>query len=368
VLSLAGRRSIVSRARAAHTVAFFIVLAPACSSTRATVLRSGAEPLMRSAVACTRYASPSGRKPDRSVRYRSVQALVDSLRPGQTGCLKPGLYRENVVFRRGGSGDARRITLSGAPGGRAVLLGTVEVVRGANFVTISDLHLNGRVVPGIPSPQVNGNHVTLRNLDVTNEHTGICIVVGGAAGTFGTAWHTKIERSRIHDCGRLPPRHFDHGIYLAHSRYATITDTYIYDNADWGIHLFPDAQNSTIQHNVVDGNGSGLIVAGTGDLASSGNHIAYNVVSNSTDRSALGRRGNNYGYNLTSFWGPVVGARNVVTHNCVWGGASGNVNAVNGGFSASDNVEADPMYVSRVAKDFRLRPGSPCAGDGPRST
>ncbi|MDX6491613.1 MAG: hypothetical protein QOD43_1858, partial [Gaiellaceae bacterium] len=189
MLSLAGRRSIVSRARAAHTVAFFIVLAPACSSTRATVLRSGAEPLIRSAVVCTRSVSPSGIKP-----YRSVQALVDSLRPGQTGCLKPGLYRQNVVFRRGGSGDARRITLSGALGGRAVLLGTVEVVRGANFVTISNLSLNGRVVPGIPSPQVNGNDVTLRNLDITNEHTGICIVVGGAAGTFGTAWHTKIER------------------------------------------------------------------------------------------------------------------------------------------------------------------------------
>jgi hypothetical protein len=367
VLSLAGRRSIVSRARAAHAVAFFIVLAPACSSTRATVLRSGAEPLMRSAVVCTRYASPSGSKPYRSVPYRSVQALVDSLRPGQTGCLRPGLYRGNVVFRRGGRGDARRITLSGARGGRAVLLGTVEVVRGADFVTISNLHLNGRGVPGIPSPQVNGNDVTLRNLDITNEHTGICIVVGGAAGTFGTAWRTKIEHSRIHDCGRLPPGHFDHGIYLAHSRYATITDTYIYDNADWGVHLFPDAQNSTIQHNVVDGNGSGLIVAGTGALASSDNVIAYNVVSNSTDGSSRGRTGNNYGYNVTSFWGPAVGVRNVVTHNCVWGGTSGNVNSVNGGFAASDNVEADPRYVSRIAKDFRLRPGSPCTGDGPRS-
>jgi parallel beta-helix repeat protein len=225
-------------------------------------------------------------------------------------------------------------------------------------VTISNLSLNGNDgdAPNQASPQVNGNYVTFDNVEITNDNTGICVMIGGAAQTYGIPWHTSIVHSRIHDCGRLPPTRYEHGIYLAYSRGARILGNYIYDNADWGIHLYPNAIGSRISNNIIDGNGSGLIIAGAGDTASSQNYIGHNVFSNSR-----------YGYNLTSFWGTVVGSDNAVKDNCVWNGAIGEVNGTNGGFTVSRIRRADPEYVSRETKDFRLRHGSPCAGYGPRT-
>jgi hypothetical protein len=352
----------VTHARAASGLMLFAVVGAGCAVRNATSHQTYAPPLQPTArVVCTRYASPSVAHAARgtsSEPYASVQRLVDSLRPGQTGCLKPGRYQENVTFRRGGT-RMKEITLTSAPGGRrAILLGTLWVARGADYVTISDLYLDGRSADGKrgqPSPQVNGNHVTLRNDDITNDHTGICLMIGGAAETYGTPSYTSIERSRIHDCGSLPATHYGQAVYLGHSRYASIEDNYIYDDADWGIHLYPNAVKSVIAYNVIDGNGSGLIIGGTDHLASSDNYIAHNIFSNSTD-----------GYHVTSFWGPAVGDDNVVTHNCFWNATSGNINTVNGGFSATANLVVEPRYVSRSKKDFRLRPGSPCADNGPR--
>lgn len=322
------------------------------------------------AVTCTRYAAPAADRPGTGTLqspYRSVQALVDGLAPGQTGCLLPGVYRENISIRRGGS-PSSPLTLASVSGGRAVLLGLLSIAHGADYVTIRNLALNSSGAGSLPSPQVNDDHATFYEVDVTNEHAGgICFDLGGAAGTYGVATHTVIANSRIHDCGHIPRDHLEHGIYLAHSRGAIIVDNYIYDNADWGLHLYPDAQDSNIQYNTLEGNGDGIIIAGTDDLASSGNMISHNILSNAVDTSHLGEAGNIYGYELASFWGgQQVGRANVVAHNCLWGGIAPGLQTANGGFTTDDNRVADPSYVSRSDKDFRLRDDSPCAGDGPR--
>ena len=360
-------RSRVSWSWIAYPLALVVTLSAGCSSDKAPPA-GGVLGARQTIVSCSKYAAPGTQKAGNgTIRkpYGSVQTLVDSLRPGETGCLKRGVYRENVNFRQGGS-RTKKLALTSAPGPRATILGTLFVAQSANHVTISNLNLNGKSHPGVPSPQVNGSFVTFRNVDITNAHTGTCLIVGGAAETYGTPSHLTVMESRIHDCGRLPPNHLEHGIYLERSRRARIVDNYIYDNADWGLHLYPDAQDSQIEFNVVDGNGSGLILAGTGGLASSGNTIAHNVFSNAADRSGQRISGNNYGYNLTSFWGQRIGKGNTVSHNCFWNGAAGNLNGVNGGFSTERNVIADPRYVSRADKDFRLRAGGQCSEAGPR--
>jgi parallel beta-helix repeat protein len=366
---LAGRKRILGQVVVCAASTLVALSAAGCgASPGASGMGAAPPPLRLPPVSCTRYASPAGTDDGDGTRlhpYLSLQELMNSLRPGETGCLRPGTYRQSVIVVRGGT-PGHPITVAGAPGGHARLLGAFWVDRGANYVTVRDLELDGSAVPGVPSPEVNAGHTTFYEVDVTNRHTGICFVLGGAAETYGMATHTTIARSRIHGCGALPPTHFDHGIYVAHSRGATIVDNEIYDNADWGIHLYPDAQGTRIEYNVIDGNGNGVIFAGTGDAASSRNYVEHNVLSNTTDGAERFRHDNNYGFLVTSFWGGTVGVDNVVEDNCLWRGVAGTINDAAGGFTAKDNRVADPLYVSRANADFRLRPGSPCIGYGPR--
>src|SRR4029079_9905723 len=104
--------------------------------------------------------------------------------------------------------------------------------------------------------------VTLRGNDITNQHTGICVILGGAFPRYGLAVDPVVEGNRIHDCGRLPRTNHDHGIYVEGTRGARITGNLIYGNADYGVHLYPDADRSLIARNVIEGNGGGVMVAG----------------------------------------------------------------------------------------------------------
>ena len=41
-----------------------------------------------------------------------------------------------------------------------------------------------------------------------------------------------------------------------------IRDNWIYDNADRGVQLYPDADGTVVTGNVIDGNGEGVIFGG----------------------------------------------------------------------------------------------------------
>jgi parallel beta-helix repeat protein len=287
--------------------------------------------------------------------------LLGRLSAGQTGCLLGGTFSESVSLRSGGS-PGSPITLASAPGTTATLLGILSVPDSVNDVVFENLVLNGRNGSRTPSLQVNGDRVSFRGNVVTNENSAICFALGGYFEHYGRARDVVIERNRIHNCGRLPADGHDHGIYIEGANNARVTDNAFYNNADWGIHLYPDAQGSYIAHNVVDGNGRGLIFAGEAaggeysqPYSSNNNLVELNIISNSTVR-----------YNIDSYWGGPIGTGNVARRNCLWNGRLGNIDLSEGGFTASENTIADPLYVNRAAFDFRLQPGSPCAGLGPR--
>jgi hypothetical protein len=107
---------------------------------------------------------------------------------------------------------------------------------------------------------------------------------------------------------------------------------------------------------VIDGNGEGIIFSGDHGLVSNDNVVEGNVITNSKIRD-----------NVESYYdaGQPVGHGNVVRNNCIHGGAGDNGDggvARQVGFTATDNVVADPDYVNRGAKDFTLAEGSPCSG------
>jgi hypothetical protein len=276
---------------------------------------------VRPASACAQVASPGSGK--------RVERLVRSLRPGQTGCLRGGDYRGSIELTTRGTAT-EPITLRSYPGETARLIGRLWLSRDSAYLVIRGLALDGRNSARLPSPTVNGQNILFVGNDVTNDHTGICFVLGHEL--YGTARHVTIRDNRIHDCGRLPPTNHDHGIYVSVARDTRIIGNRIYANADYGVHMYPDAQRTYVARNIIDSNGEGVLFGGTMDLAPRDNLVEHNLILNSRARD-----------NVESHFdrGGPIGENNIVRNNCIEGGVrddgSGGI-APQIGFEATDNV------------------------------
>ena len=328
--------------------------------------------------ACKRYASPNGNdgwKGTRKRPYRTVQRLVNALARGGRACLLRGFYRGNVVIRAGGTQNRPLVLTTVRGRGRAHVNGIVQVNDSASWVVLERLFLDSRNPPLVDGVGIKifGDHVVLRDSEVTSGGERICVQTGDANGRYGIAWYPLIERNRIHGCGNRGPRGSKsypsgHAVYMQADRFARVRDNYIYDTnyggtlGGRGIQLWPDSQDATIEHNVIDNsNAWNVIVSGsrypTG--TTHGAKIRRNVMTNPVE------------YNLTTTWLGVEPQPGVaVTENCVTPGFRGYFALVTWegkpSYVEQDNVRADPLYVDREAKDFRLRSGSPCSGMGPR--
>jgi parallel beta-helix repeat protein len=332
-------RPILSRALPFAGIAFLAapLLPASASGAPATVAGS----------ACTRYASPSGNDAAAGTKeapYKTAQRLVGSLASGQVGCLRAGTYAQDVTISRAG------VTLTAYAGEHATIIGRVWVKAGADGVVISGLSLDGKNAQALPSPTVNANNVQIVDNDISNENTEICLLIGS---DWGRARHTLVQRNRIHNCGKLPSQNEDHGIYVSEADDTQIVDNAIYDNADRGIQLYPDAQRTVIRDNIIDGNGEGIIFSGDDGLAASGTLVEHNVIADSTIRA-----------NVES-WYPVgnpVGSGNLVRDNCIGRAATKSaIGSAGIGFTATSNVSTNDVgFVDRGDDDFRLSPSSAC--------
>jgi parallel beta-helix repeat protein len=307
---------------------------------------------------CSFYASPNGSDAGSgtsSAPFATVDHLASVLAPGQTGCLAAGAtFTGDVSLSHGGQAGAPIVLTSADPASPATIRGRITTFPGGDWITFTQLKLDGINPGALPSPTVGSDHVTFSNVDVTNDHTAICFDLINS--NWGVAHYTTIDSSKIHGCGVLPSTNQDHGIYVS-GYYATITNNYIYDNTDRGVQL-RGSQNGTIQHNVIDRNGEGVIF---GDQLTSNNDVSENIVSNSNIR-----------WNAESFWGSgPVGTGNSFHDNCLWATNSesyyDNQGGVDGpdGFSASANTIGNPLYVNAGAGNYAIPSGSPCAGKGP---
>jgi hypothetical protein len=221
-------------------------------------------------------------------------------------------------------------------------------------VTFQNLTFDGSAAPSEgsalkPSPTVHGESIAFIGNEVTNRHTAICFAVGNES--FGRAPRVVIRRNRIHDCGQLPPTNHQHGIYLHSPCCAQVTDNWVYDNADTGIQMFPDADGNHIARNVVYGNGDNLSFGGDskdGACASSDDNIVErNVMAHPRVKENVGS------------WSGCGrhGTGNVLRENCIWPATFEGTE----GYSLVNNLYVDPQFVNAAAKDFRIVPGTPCA-------
>ena len=216
------------------------------------------------------------------------------------------------------------------------------------------LKLDGAGGKGNIGPRIYANGVVLRGNTITNHHRGICVQV--------SRWYSGprprgvvIERNRIHDCGELPATNHQHGIYVAHAIGTVIRDNWIYDNADRGVQLYPDAQHSRVIGNVIDSNGEGIVFSGAGSEVSSHNLVEGNIISNSKVR-----------WNAYSGAPGPTARGNVVRHNCVHArkrssyDSHGGVEKPSRNFAARHNRVANPRFAHARGGNLRLRAGSRC--------
>ena len=164
-----------------------------------------------------------------------------------------------------------------------------------------------------------------------------------------------IERNRIHDCGALPSTNKDHGIYVSEARGTVIRDNWIYDNADRGVQLYPDADGTPITGNVIDSNGEGIVFAGTGAEVSSNNLVdrqrdleleagLERLLATSTGETPAGQR---VARQLP------LGRRRARPTFRVRRGRGAVIRL--GDFTANGNVVADPRYSDPAAATTRSR-------------
>jgi parallel beta-helix repeat protein len=284
----------------------------------------------KAATVCDKYASTSGSdgaNGTSSSPYRTAQKLVDSLASGQVGCLRSGTYAEGLNLFV----SKANIVLTSAPNQQATIKSRIYVREGSNRVTVSNLKLQG--FPGKANVFIRGDYSRWLNNDVTNGHGhSSCFLLAGDADGQGLAIGTEIRSNSIHDCGRMPRANHDHGIYVDSARDTKIVDNRIYGNADRGVQLYPNAQETLVEGNTINNNGQGMVIDGT----SSNNVVRGNVFSNPMGARLAGA------YNVYSLR-TTRGSGNVVERNCLWkqGGGSG-IGYNSSVFTVRNNIVAIP--------------------------
>ena len=271
----------------------------------------------------------------------SVDELLDRLEQGETGCLRSGTYVADQ-FKL----STPEVKLTSYPGERATLRGRLRLNAGADGAVVENLLLDGRNPDDLLGPLIYADQVVLRGNEITNHNTAICVLLDDYPGESAPRG-VLIENNEIHHCGRLPATNLDHGIYLAKARETVIRGNLIYDNADRGIQLYPDADGTLVTGNVIDGNGEGVIFSGGSSSSSDRNLVEGNVISNSKIR-----------YNVESYWEGPTGTGNIARRNCVWstsGRYSGSpqgsgIQPSMSGASAGDNVIAEPGAASQASQ------------------
>ncbi len=234
------------------------------------------------------------------------------------------------------------------PGERARLVGIVMIRNTADAVTLSHLDVEGTGT--MNTIKVHAADVVIEDNSITNLGRGLSCMMLGSNDSYGGATRTIVRRNRFHDCGSAANGNKDHGIYTANLVEGQILNNVFWNTAAYAIHLYPNAQRTRVAHNVVDGASpsvrGGIIVAGDSSYASADNLVELNVVAYSQTA------------NIETYWEAAIGRGNVVRRNCVWGANLVNIRGL--GLTVIDNLVADPLFVDRASRDYRLSAIGPC--------
>jgi hypothetical protein len=218
--------------------------------------------------------------------------------------------------------------------------------------------------------EVHGDNITFYGLEVNGGGTRNCFLLGNGGESSPTAWANDLtfDHVRIHECGDTD---HEHGIYAEFTKRLHVVDSLIYHNGGYGIQMYPQAEDSLIEYDVLDGSGAvgnawNLVFAGEsagGEYSqphcSHGNIVKYSLIT-----FPRGTHGNVASYYPNGSCAPFG---NEVSFSCVFTTVGVNFGQYDGplGYSQHDNTIADPGYTNRATGDFR-HTGPACLDKGPR--
>jgi hypothetical protein len=297
------------------------------------------------AAGCDRYAAPYGsdrRAGTRERPFRSVPRLTRSLQRGETGCLMPGRYRHHdpAQLRRPGT---RLVGIDG----RARVDGAIWIAERATAAEIRGLDLTATDRVYFIPVKVQADRARVAGNRIRGSRSTTCVLIGSTRRARGV----RIEQNWIHHCGRRGK--LDHLIYVQNAFGTKIRRNVLSDNrGGWGVHLYPDADGSLVEDNLIDGNQGGVIFGGERSRTSDGNVVRSNVITFSTPR-----------WNVEGSWDGSIGSGNVAYGNCLYSGGPDAPSGVGPeiGFSEGSNVTELP-YAVRNGDDLRFSADSSCGG------
>lgn len=288
---------------------------------------------------CTKSVSPGA----------DLQAFVDSLTAGQTGCLYGGTFQLNTLsIRKGGTSDSARVIIASYPGERATinLVTEAAITDAADFVTLKRLDMttsDNHVI------RVFGDNVVIEDGTLTNNKNsaaGACIGVGGTGGDAYLAYNLKIQRNIFKFCGGTGST-LNHAIYAAHFRGLEIVDNLIYSSGAYSVQLYPDGANALVSHNVIDGGASSNETVRGGNVIDEvqSNHIfEYNIITNTKTAGLVVRDTSGH----------------AARYNCFSSNSGGTIVVESGGITQVGNITASPGFVNQGSRDYRLQSNSGC--------
>jgi chitodextrinase len=329
------------------TVTLGVLAYDAAGNTSAT------SPLTASTAACATpppsgsafYVSPLGSDSNPgtlAAPWRTVQKAFDALDPGQTALVRAGNYSPATCGPEDSGTAGNDVTVKAYPGEQPVMAGAVD---GVLRVTCSYLRFQGFKLAGPACLNCtimygkSGSHVTLADNEITGS-----VCQGMNLSSVTTDW--VVVGNRVHDNGFACDEPA-HGMYVQGARHL-IANNLIYDTHDYGIHLYPVAQDVRLVGNTIVRSGrSGIIMGGSGGV--SGAVVVNNILANNAE------------------WGvrPYAGLSSCDIHgNLTYGNPKGGLQAT--GFPAGcpgANMNANPL----LAPDLTVASNSPAVDAADRA-